>query len=62
MSAQELIEWLCIVFDVNIFDATRSCYYTHRLRRRTPDVERLPSRQLVNELFTQVKALPVAAA
>lgn len=38
---------LCAVFDV-----TRSCYYAHRLRRRSPDVERLRLRSRVNELFT----------
>ncbi|AMS12915.1 hypothetical protein A3218_00695 [Pseudomonas chlororaphis] len=27
------------------------CYYIHRLRRRTLDVERLRWRNLVNELF-----------
>lgn len=47
LSAQEPVDWLCAVFDI-----TRSCYYAHRLRRRTPDVERLRLRSLVNELFT----------
>ena len=42
---------LCAVFDV-----TRSCYYAHRLRRRTPDVERLRLRSRVNELFTQSRS------
>ncbi|WP_460124642.1 IS3 family transposase [Pseudomonas sp. S2_C03] len=48
LSAQEPVDWLCTVFDI-----TRSCYYSHRLRLRTPDVERLRLRSRVNELFTQ---------
>lgn len=51
VSAQEPIDWLCVVFDI-----TRSCYYAHRLRRRTPDVERLRLRSRVNELFTQSRS------
>ncbi|WP_130871445.1 IS3 family transposase [Pseudomonas bubulae] len=51
LSAQEPVDWLCVVFDV-----TRSCYYAHRLRRRTPDVERLRLRSRVNELFTQSRS------
>ena len=37
---------------------TRSCYYARRLRRRTPDVERLRLRSRVNELFTQGRSAP----
>ena len=51
LSAQEPVDWLCTVFDI-----TRSCYYSHRLRRRTPDVERLRLRSRVNELFTQSRS------
>ena len=51
LSPQEPVDWLCAVFDV-----TRSCYYAHRLRRRTPDVERLRLRSRVNELFTQSRS------
>ena len=36
-----------------MFDVTRSCYYAQRLRRRTPDVERLRLRSRVSELFSQ---------
>ncbi|WP_139835915.1 IS3 family transposase [Pseudomonas sp. R16(2017)] len=51
LSTQDPVDWLCMVFDV-----TRSCYYAHRLRRRTPDVERLRLRSRVNELFTQSRS------
>ena len=51
MSAHEPIDWLCKVFEV-----TRSCFYAQRLRRRTPDVERLRLRSRVNELFTQSRS------
>ncbi|MBV4473623.1 IS3 family transposase [Pseudomonas botevensis] len=51
LSAQAPVDWLCAVFDI-----TRSCYYAHRLRRRTPDVERLRLRSRVNELFTQSRS------
>ena len=51
LSAREPVDWLCAVLDV-----TRSCYYAHRLRRRTPDVERLRLRSRVNELFTQSRS------
>lgn len=51
LSTQEPVDWLCVVFDV-----TRSCYYAHRLRRRTPDAERLRLRSRVNELFTQSRS------
>ncbi|RON42537.1 transposase [Pseudomonas brassicacearum] len=51
LSPQKRVDWLCAVFDV-----TRSCYYAHRLRRRTPDVERLRLRSRVNELFTQSRS------
>ncbi|MCY0109949.1 IS3 family transposase [Pseudomonas monsensis] len=51
LSTQEPVDWLCAVFDV-----TPSCYYAHRLRRRSPDVERLRLRSRVNELFTQSRS------
>lgn len=51
LSAHEPADWLCAVFDI-----TGSCYYAHRLRRRTPDVERLRLRSRVNELFTQSRS------
>ncbi|WP_152690388.1 IS3 family transposase [Pseudomonas fluorescens] len=51
LSAQEPVDWLCVVFDI-----TRSCYYAYRLRRRTPDAERLRLRSRVNELFTQSRS------
>lgn len=38
------------------FDVARSCYYTHRLRRRRRrriDVRRIALRSRVNELFSQ---------
>ena len=39
-----------------MFEVTRSCYYAQRLRRRTPDVERLRLRSRVSELFTQSRS------
>ncbi|MEW5715694.1 IS3 family transposase [Pseudomonas sp. SB113] len=51
LSAHEPVDWLCKVFDV-----TRSCYYAQRLRRRTPDVERLRLRSRVSELFSQSRS------
>ncbi len=51
LSAHELVDWLCKVFDV-----TRSCYYAQRLRRRMPDVERLRLRSRVSELFSQSRS------
>lgn len=39
-----------------MFDVTRSCYYARRLRRRTPDVERLRLRSRVGELFSQSRS------
>jgi putative transposase len=48
--AQEL---LCKTFEV-----ARSGYYAHRLKRRTPDVERLRLRSRVNEMFTQGRSAP----
>ena len=51
LSIHEPVDWLCKVFDV-----TRSCYYAQRLRRRTPDVERLRLRSRVSELFTQSRS------
>ncbi|KOP54303.1 transposase [Pseudomonas coronafaciens pv. porri] len=53
LSIHEPVDWLCKVFEV-----TRSCYYARRLRRRTPDVERLRLRSRVNELFTQGRSAP----
>ena len=41
-----------------MFDVTRSSYYAHRLRRLTPDVERLRLRSRVNELFTRGRSAP----
>ncbi len=38
------------------FEVPRSCYYNYRLRRRTPDVERVRLRIRVNELFTQSRS------
>lgn len=38
------------------FEVPRSCYYNYRLRRRTPDVERVRLRSRVNELFTQSRS------
>ena len=51
LSVHEPVDWLCKVFEV-----TRSCYYTRRLRRRTPDVERLRLRSRVSELFSQSRS------
>ena len=51
LSARESVELLCEAFDV-----PRSCYYSHGLRRRTPDVERVRLRSRVNELFTQSRS------
>lgn len=34
-------------------EINRSSYYAHRLKRRTPDVERLRLRNRVSELFSQ---------
>ena len=51
LSARESVELLCEAFEV-----PRSCYYEHRLRRRTPDVERVRLRSRVNELFTQSRS------
>jgi putative transposase len=53
LSAHEPVDCLCEVFDV-----TRSSYYAHRLRRLTPDVERLRLRSRVNELFTRGRSAP----
>ena len=39
-----------------MFEVTRSCYYAQRLRRRTPDVERLRLRSRVSELFSQSRS------
>ncbi|MCD5997572.1 IS3 family transposase [Pseudomonas sp. CDFA 602] len=51
LSVHEPTDWLCKVFEV-----PRSCYYAQRLRRRTPDVERLRLRSRVSELFTQSRS------
>ncbi len=53
LSVHEPVDCLCEVFEV-----TRSGYYAHRLRRRTPDVERLRLRSRVSELFTQERSPP----
>ena len=39
-----------------MFEITRSIYYAHRLRRRSPSVERIRLRSRVNELFTQSRS------
>ena len=39
-----------------MFKVTRSCYSAQRLRRRTPDVERLRLRSRVSELFSQSRS------
>jgi putative transposase len=39
-----------------MFEVARSCDYTRRLRRRTPDVERLRLRSRVSELFSQSRS------
>ncbi|MEX5669792.1 IS3 family transposase, partial [Pseudomonas neuropathica] len=39
-----------------VFEVTRSRYYAQRLRRRTPDVERLRLRSRVSELFSQSRS------
>jgi len=39
-----------------VFEITHSSYYAHRLRRRTPDVERLRLRSRVSELFSQSRS------
>ena len=39
-----------------MFEITRSTYYAHRLRRRSPGIERIRLRSRVNELFTQSRS------
>ncbi|UVM56768.1 IS3 family transposase [Pseudomonas sp. B21-012] len=51
LRAEEPVDLLCSVFEV-----TRSCYYAHCRKRRSPDVERLVLRSRVNELFTQSRS------
>ncbi|MDI3275935.1 IS3 family transposase [Pseudomonas sp. AL03] len=51
LSVHEPIDWLCKVFEIN-----RSSYYAHRLKHRTPDVERLRLRSRVSELFSQSRS------
>nr|WP_150777104.1 IS3 family transposase [Pseudomonas fluorescens] len=51
LRSEEPVDLLCSVFEV-----TRSCYYAHCRKRRTPDVERLVLRSRVNELFTQSRS------
>ncbi|WP_342624539.1 IS3 family transposase [Pseudomonas alkylphenolica] len=51
LRAEEPVDLLCSVFEV-----TRSCYYTHCRKRRSPDVKRLVLRSRVNELFTQSRS------
>ncbi|MCF5058652.1 IS3 family transposase [Pseudomonas proteolytica] len=48
LSEQESVEVVCSAFDV-----PRSCFYTHRLRRRRVDARRVALRSRVNELFSQ---------
>lgn len=48
---EEPVELPCSVFEV-----TRSCYYAHCHKRRSPDVARLALRVRVNELFTQSRS------
>ena len=40
----------------SVFEASRSCYYAHCRKRRSPDLERLALRVRVNELFTQSRS------
>jgi putative transposase len=51
LSAHERVDWLCKVFDITLF-----CYYAQRLRRRTPDFERLRLRSRVSEVFSQSRS------
>ncbi|QPG61866.1 IS3 family transposase [Pseudomonas sp. BIGb0427] len=51
LRAQEPVDLLCSVFEV-----TRSCYYAHCRKHRSPDVKRLILRSRVNELFTQSRS------
>ncbi|ROL70737.1 hypothetical protein BHU25_16900 [Pseudomonas vranovensis] len=51
LRSEEPVDLLCSVFEV-----TRSCYYSHCCKRRSPDVERLVLRSRVNELFTQSRS------
>lgn len=39
-----------------MFEINRSSYYAHRLRCRTPDVERLRLRSRVSEMFSQSRS------
>ncbi|WP_447591057.1 IS3 family transposase [Aquipseudomonas campi] len=48
---EESVDLLCSVFEVS-----RSCYYAHCCKHRSPDVERLVLRSRVNELFTQSRS------
>ena len=48
LRAEEPVDLLCSVFEVS-----RSCYYAHCRKRRSPDLERLALRVRVSELFTQ---------
>lgn len=40
----------------SVFEVTRSCYYAHCRKRRSPNVERLVLRSRVSELFTQSRS------
>ncbi|AVF54882.1 IS3 family transposase [Pseudomonas fulva] len=51
LRSEEPVDLLCSVFEV-----TRSCYYAHCRKRRSPDVERLVLCSRVNELFTQSRS------
>ncbi|WP_134063887.1 IS3 family transposase [Pseudomonas sp. JV241A] len=51
LRSEEPVDLLCSVFEV-----TRSCYYAHCRKHRSPDVKRLILRSRVNELFTQSRS------
>lgn len=40
----------------SVFEVTRSCYYAHCRKRRSPNVARLALRVRINELFTQSRS------
>ncbi|MGZ0700652.1 IS3 family transposase [Pseudomonas piscis] len=51
LRSEEPVDLLCSVFEV-----TRSCYYAHCRKRRSPNVERLILRSRVSELFSQSRS------
>ncbi|MBD1602563.1 IS3 family transposase, partial [Pseudomonas typographi] len=51
LRSEEPVDLLCSVFEV-----TRSCYYAHCRKRRSPDAERVILRSRVSELFTQSRS------